>query len=138
MKNKKIIIVIIIIFAIVSNIFLLCFCNQEESSYHLIMTECTWGEYGVSDNIVREFEVKKDDIIYSNNKGYGDLTFEIISVSSQSITIKTNKPMSSRKSENDGIDLRSEETKFILKKGNTIFLTTPTMDGGANYKLELN
>lgn len=51
--------------------------------------------------------------------------------------IQTNRPMSLRKFESDGIDLNAKETEFIVKKDSAIFLNTPTMDGGAAYKIVL-
>ncbi len=139
MKNKKIVIGIIILLVIIAISLAIYFYNKKANSYKLILTEYAWSEYGVNsdDKIIREFKVNEGDIIYSENKMFKDITLTIAKIEKDSITIETNEPMSLRKSEDDGIDLLTKETKFVLKRGETFILTTPTMDAGVNYKFEL-
>lgn len=136
MKNKKIILLIILILAIIIGFSLFYFYNKNYS-HNLVLSERTWNEYGSDDSIVRELTVKKGDIIFSNLQSFDEITFTITKSKRNSITIKTNQPMSLKENEENKIDLQSEKTDFTLEKGNTIFLTTPTMDAGATYKLEL-
>ncbi|MCI8500609.1 MAG: hypothetical protein HFJ85_00070 [Oscillospiraceae bacterium] len=104
----------------------------------LIFIETTWGEGGVDDKApAREIEVKEGRVIHSSAAGYEEITFEIKEISRDSVVIQTNRPMSLRKFESDGIDLNAKETEFIVKKDSAIFLNTPTMDGGAAYKIVL-
>ncbi len=135
MKNKKVIIGIVVIFVIIVISLVIFFLNQKTSAYKLVLTEYTWSEYGVSSNkIVREFDVKEGNIIYSENSLSEDVTLTITKVDKDAITIETNQPMSCN---SEGIDLNTTETKFVVKNGEKTILTTPTMDAGTNYELEL-
>ena len=61
--------------------------------------------------------------------------FEIIKITDTYITIKTNQPMSDSET---GINLNSRKTEFNVEKGKKIKLTTPTMDAGGIYEIEVN
>ena len=62
------------------------------------------------------------------------LSFEVTSIGNDSINIHTYQPFSDRES---GIDLYSNKQDFVIKIGESIELTTPTMDEGDIFTLSL-
>jgi len=63
-----------------------------------------------------------------------DFSFKVVEINEYSIVIETNTPMSC---EDKGVNLGSDETKFVIKKGNSVKLVTPTFDCGYIYTIEI-
>ena len=80
---------------------------------------------------VYDIELNKEINLHDSYK----FSFEIIKVTDSYVTIKTNQPMSDNET---GIDLNSRKTEFNVEKGKKIKLTTPTMDAGGIYEIEVN
>ena len=80
------------------------------------------------------YDVKLNEEYTVKEGGLG-LTFTITEINKDSIVIKTTEPFSEGEK---GIDLYSKQKEFTIKKGEKIKLTTPTMDAGGIYYLELN
>ena len=102
------------------------------------VTEDTWADGGASTSITDTFEVEKGERVDFDDKfntPNGNFGFELIKVSEESITIRTNEAMSLR-TEEGGINLNSEENEFTIEKGEEIILNTLTMDAGAAYTIE--
>ncbi|MGP4976025.1 hypothetical protein [Brachybacterium tyrofermentans] len=64
----------------------------------------------------------------------GELTFTVTSVDDEELTLRTSQPMSER-SETGGIDLTTNQKSFTVAVGDTLEITTPTMDGGTTYAI---
>ncbi len=94
-----------------------------------------WNETGTYEDNVRTFQGTQDDMIDLEGF-YGKITFKIIDVKKDSITLETNQAMSLRSGENGRIDLTTQDTKFIVQKNHFIILDTPTTDSGFSYKIE--
>ena len=62
------------------------------------------------------------------------MTFTVLSVTSEELTLRTSSPMSTR-SESGGIDLRTDEDTFTIAVGETLEIVTPTMDGGTTFEV---
>ena len=62
------------------------------------------------------------------------LSFEVTSIDDDSVSIHTFQVFSDQE---DGIDLRSNKQDFVIKHGESIELTTPTMDMGYVFTLSL-
>lgn len=102
------------------------------------VTEETWADGGSVTSTTDTFEVTKgDDVDFDGkfNTPNGNFCFELIKVSEESVTIRTSEAMSLR-TEEGGVNLNSEETDFIIEKGEEIILDTLTMDAGAAYAIE--
>ena len=102
------------------------------------VTEDVWADGGSSTSTTDTFGVAKGDRVNFDGKfntPNGNFSFELIKVSEESITIRTDEPMSLR-TEEGGINLNSEETEFTIEKGDAIRLDTLTMDAGAGYTIE--
>ncbi len=110
--------------------------KDTEVSHHLIVTEVLWNEYSISEGKTVEIDLTKGNEIKINNDWNEVLTIEVIEENKKSVVIKTNQAMSIQKESQSGINLKSNDTDFILKKGNSIKLSTLTMDAGAVYKIE--
>lgn len=101
------------------------------------VTEEVWSDGGASTATTDTFEVTKGDRVDFDGKfntPNGNFGFELIKVSEESITIRTDEAMS-LKTEEGGINLNSEETEFTMEKGEEIILNTLTMDAGAAYTI---
>ena len=80
------------------------------------------------------YDVKLNEKYTVIEGGLG-LTFTITEINKDSIVIETTEPFSEGEK---GINLRSQQKEFTIKKGEKIKLTTPTMDAGGIYYFELN
>ena len=74
------------------------------------------------------------DEIESENYEEEILSFEVLETTADYIKIRTRQPFSVGE---NGIDLNSNQTEFTIKKGETLKLTTPTMDYGDIFILKL-
>lgn len=102
------------------------------------VTEKTWSDGGSSTSTTDTFDVTKGDRVDFDGEfdiPNGSFSFKLIKVSEESITIRTDEPMSLR-TEGGGINLNSEETEFTIEQGESIRLDTLTMDAGAGYTIE--
>lgn len=139
--KQKIYIIIgfIIVLCIVCLVSIFVGLSQKggNDKVNITITETTWNQHGNSNENTKQFEAKKNDIIKINSSWNEEITFKIIDIKNKSVTIKTSQVMSLRYDENNGINLKSKETKFIINKDSQIILETPTMDVGASYKIEI-
>mgnify|MGYP000774632305 CR=1 FL=1 len=130
---------IILVFCVVLIIAFVCCAisifHYNAKEYMLKVTDIMWYAPEECDTQVRELKARKDDIIQSISPGYEDVAFEIIKVSEKSITVKSNQPLSILK-ENKKINLDSNETEFVINRGEKIQLHTPTFDGGGCWEIE--
>ena len=63
------------------------------------------------------------------------LAFEITNINTDGVEIRTTQAFSDRE---DGIDLRSEKTDFVITASEPLKLKTPTMDAGDVFTLSLS
>lgn len=131
---KKILIALLISFGIL--VTLTACGNNETSNLHLTIKYRGWASTDRMQAPEEEesFDVKLNEK-YVVNEGHLGLTFTITKVNEDSIIIKTTEPFSDSET---GINLRTDKTEFTIEKGNSITLTTPTMDAGEIYTLILN
>lgn len=92
--------------------------------------EKTWSEGGVSKERTKQYEIKKNDVIKVNINWSDEITFKVLNIANDSITIETSEAMSL-----NNINLTSKETKFKINKSESSTLHTLTMDAGASYKI---
>ncbi len=80
--------------------------------------------------------VKTRQYSHADGKQYEEdiLSFEVVKINDDSVVIHTFQNFSDSKK---GIDLRSEKRDFVIKNGESIKLTTPTMDYGDIFTLTL-
>lgn len=71
------------------------------------------------------YEVRPGDVIRCG--GYLDLEVAVKEISSTSVTIETNTPMSSNE---ESLDLLNYKTRFTIQNDEPLCLVTPTMDAG--------
>lgn len=71
---------------------------------------------------------------FSREGDGGELTLTVKEVDDEELTLRTSQPMSER-SETGGIDLTTEQRTFTVAVGETLEITTPTMDGGTTYAI---
>lgn len=133
MKNKKLIIgiavavivLIAIIVAIVSAI-----SAKNNKLYHLVITEKNWTAIDQYTVDVKELDVKKKDTANLNINWSETITFEVIDIEDESITIRTNTKLKAKGSE-------EEQTEFTITKGNSTKLNTLSTDVGASFQIDL-
>lgn len=117
-------------------IFMLTSCEQKTSEYKLEIT-CQpwdgWQEYTEEEMLswrtVEIYEIEKGSKIEVPS-GF----FTITSIENDSITIKTDQPMSTL---NAGIDMSSTQTVFELNVDEVLHLDTLWYDAGFAYELRL-
>lgn len=129
-KIKIILTVICLILVLV-----MLFIKMPSKNNKLIITEKTWGEKATATDYTKEYEIKINNKIKINNIWNSEITIEILSITNDTVTIKTSEPMNLT-NENNTINLNSRKTKFEIKKNSTITLSTLTMDAGASYEIE--
>lgn len=80
--------------------------------------------------------VKTRQYSRANGERYEEdvLSFEVVKINNDSVAIHTFQNFSDSK---EGIDLRSKKRDFVIKNGESIELTTPTMDYGDIFTLTL-
>lgn len=110
--------------------------KEKEISHHLVITEVLWNEYSIGKEKVVEVDLVKGENVKMNIDWDEELTLEVAEEYDDSIVIKTNQAMSIQKESQSGINLKSNDKDFKIKKGKTIKLSTLTMDAGAVYKIE--
>ena len=132
LKKKVIIIGIIFIILVLVGITGV-YKKNKNRIYHITITEKFWDQYGKQyHNEELKEKIKFNDQIKVNG-GLGDeLTFRVIKVNNDSITIKTSEKMSQIK-----IDLLSTDDEFVIKKGEETVINRLVMDGGVSYTIKL-
>ncbi len=88
-------------------------------------TNATWE--------TQEYVVKAGDVI-SWSTGM-DTQLKIKEIRDNYVVMVSNAPLSSSSRENDTINLRSEQTEFRVDRGETLYLSTCTMDYSEEYKV---
>lgn len=131
--RKKIIKLLLII---VMTISLIACEKQEMNNYKLKVIKSSWSgwdeDYFPEDKTFEyDIELNKE---YEVSKGSLGLTFTIKKINKDNIVIDTTEPFSDSEK---GISLRTDKTEFVIEKGKTLKLTTPTMDAGNIYYLSL-
>ncbi len=138
---KKIIIssfVLVVVVVVVVTILLLL-SPSKESNYSLHIVVDSWSDQDI-DYPEEEFDYENITLYETyaipleGNKDYLLREFKVVKIDESSITISTSIPLSN--SEN-GIDLGSKQTKFVIKDGETLRLDTLTMDAGEWYEFTL-
>ncbi len=134
---KKILWVVLLI---ILGVLIIVGCSNNEYDYKLQVRESGWSGWaevdkGASENKT-ENDINKFDIVlekeYSTNSG--KFVFKITETDDDSITIETDEPYSDN---DEGINLRTDKTKFKVYSDKETKLKTPTMDGGYIYYLML-
>lgn len=132
MKKKVIIIGIILLITLSVGIAGL-YLHNKNTVCTVTVTEKFYDEYGKQyHNKELKFNVKLNDRIKVNG-GLGDeITFKVIKVSNNSITVKTSENMSQMKT-----DLLSNNDEFVIKKNEETVLNRLIMGGGVSYTIKL-
>lgn len=133
MKNKKLIIgsaigivvLIVIIVTIVLNIYV-----KNNELYHLVITEKNWTAIDKYTVDVKELDVKKKDVADLSINWSDKITFEVIDIEDNSITIKTSTELKSK-------GMEDAQTEFTITKGTTTKLNTLSTDVGASFQIDL-
>ena len=131
--NKKFIKIIIFFVLTIS----LVACDKKElKDYKLKVITTSWS--GLSEEYEHEEKTTVYDIVlnkeYVVSKGNLGLSFTITKIGKDKIYIVTSDRFSNQA---NGINLRSNKTKFMIKIDKALELTTPTMDAGNIYHLSL-
>lgn len=132
MKKKIIIIGVILGILVLGSITGLYFYNRS-INYKITIIEKIWGESGEQyHNKELTLNIKLNDEIKVDG-GLGDeITFKVIKVDKNSITIKTSEEMSQKI-----VNLLSTETEFIIKMDEETKLNRLVTDMGISYTLKL-
>lgn len=132
MKKKFIIISVILGVLILVSITGLYLYNRN-INYKISIIEKFWGEYGEQyHNKEIILNIKLNDEIKVNNGVGGELTFKVIKVNKDSITIKTSEEMSCKTA-----DLLTLDDEFIIKKDEETKLNRLLTDIGISYTIIL-
>ena len=131
--NKKFIKIIIFFVLTIS----LVACDKKElKDNKLKVITTSWS--GLSEEYEHEEKTTVYDIVlnkeYVVSKGNLGLSFTITKIGKDKIYIVTSDRFSNQA---NGINLRSNKTKFMIKIDKALELTTPTMDAGNIYHLSL-
>lgn len=133
MKKKIIIISVILAILVLGSIIGLYLYNKN-ITYNITITEKFWNVSGEQyHNKELKFNIKLNDEIKVNGGLNDEITFKIIEVNKDHITIKTSEEMSEKK-----IDLLSIEDEFIIRKGEEAKLNRLLTDMGVSYTIILD
>ena len=134
MKKRIIIFTVLLAF-----VFLLTGCNKEKEEeikvdFKLRIKESSWS--GWTENyepkeVTNDYEVVLDKEYSVDSDNF---KFKITKINKDSIIIQTESPYSDNE---QGIDLNSKKTEFEIFLDKETTLTTPTMDAGRIYYLQL-
>lgn len=132
MKKKITIISVILALLVLGSITGLYLYNKS-MTYNITIIEKFWGESGEQyHNKELKYNIKLNDEIKVNG-GLGDeITFKIIKVNKDHITIKTSEKMSQIV-----VNLLSQEDEFIIKNGEETKLNRLVTDMGISYTIIL-
>lgn len=131
--KKKIIIGCIILGIVILVSMIGLYGYHKRRTYKITIIEKFWNESGEQyHNKELNYNIKLNDEIKVNG-GLGDeLTFKVIKISKDSITIKTSEKMSQKI-----VNLLSQDTKFTIKKGEETKLNRLVTDMGISYTIIL-
>lgn len=132
MKKKITIISVILAILVLGSITGLYLYNKN-LTYNITIIEKFWAESGEQyHNKELKYNIKLNDEIKVNG-GLGDeITFKVIKVDKNSITIKTSEEMSQKI-----VNLLSTETEFIIKMDEETKLNRLVTDMGISYTIVL-
>lgn len=131
--KKKIIVSSVILGVLIFVSIIGLYLYNRNMNYKITITEKFWGEDGVQyHNKEITLNIKLNDEIKVNNGVGGELTFEVIKVNKDYITIKTSEEMSCKT-----VDLLSQDDEFIIKKNEETKLNRLVTDVGFSYTLLL-
>lgn len=130
-KAVTVISIISVIIVLVSVVGL--YLHNKNTVYNITVTESFWNEYGEQyHNKELNLNIKLNDKITVNG-GLGDeLTFTVIKVSHNSITIKASENMSQMKT-----DLLSMNDEFVIRTNEETILNRLVTDMGVSYTIKL-
>lgn len=131
--KKKVIIGCIILGIVILVSMIGLYGYHKSRTYKITIIEKFWSESGEQyHNKELNYNIKLNDEIKVNG-GLGDeLTFKVIKISKDSITIKTSEKMSQKI-----VNLLSQDTKFTIKKGEETKLNRLVTDMGISYTIIL-
>lgn len=66
----------------------------------------------------------------------GDVVFTVGTCTARRVGLRTGSPLSERKGD-EGIDLGTDQDAFTVTAGETLRLTTPTMDAGTTFEISI-
>jgi len=132
MKKKIIFFSVILVVLVLVSITGLYFYNKN-SVYNITIIEKFWRENGEQyHNKEITQNIKLNDEIKVNNGEGDELTFKVIKVNKDSITIKTSEEMSCKTA-----DLLVQDDKFIIKKDEETKLNRLLTGIGVSYTIIL-
>lgn len=131
--KKKIVIISVILAILVLGSITGIYLYNKSITYNITITEKIWNESGEQvHNKELKFNIKLDDEIKANG-GLGDeITFKIIKVNKNSITIKTSEKMSENIT-----NLLSDEDEFVIRKSEETKLNRLLTDMAVSYTIKL-
>lgn len=131
--KKKIVIISVILAILVLGSITGIYLYNKSITYNITITEKIWNESGEQvHNKDLKFNIKLDDEIKVNG-GLGDeITFKIIKVNKNSITIKTSEKMSENIT-----NLLSDEDEFVIRKSEETKLNRLLTDMAVSYTIKL-
>ncbi len=131
--KKKIVIISVILAILVLGSITGIYLYNKSITYNITITEKIWNESGEQvHNKELKFNIKLDDEIKVNG-GLGDeITFKIIKVNKNSITIKTSEKMSENIT-----NLLSDEDEFVIRKSEETKLNRLLTDMAVSYTIKL-
>lgn len=65
-----------------------------------------------------------------------DVVFTVRTCTVRRVVLRTDTPLSERQGE-EGIDLGTDQDTFTVRAGETLKVTTPTMDAGATFEISI-
>ena len=134
MKKVIIGIIIFVVALLLVGLYITLLNRKEEATIKI--TETYWaGEKDFKDNdpLTMDYTVKKGDKIKAKRFDTG-YVFTIEKITKKAVYIKSNKPISGNE---EGISLRTKQTKYVIEKGKKLELTEPSMDAGNIYIFEI-
>lgn len=132
MKKRIIIISVILAILVLVSITGLYLYNKN-MTYNLTIIEKFWNVSGEQyHNEKLKFNIKLSDEIKVNGGLNDEITFKVVKVNKDSISIRTSEEMSQLK--NDSLQMEDE---FIIKMNEEIALNRMTMGSGVSYTIKL-
>ncbi len=131
--KKKVIIISVILSVLVLGSIIGLYLYNKNLTYNITIIEKFWNVSGEQyHNKELKFNIKLNDEIKVNVGSNEEISFKIIEVNKDHITIKTSEKMSEKK-----VDLLSIEDEFVIKKGEKTKLNRLVTDMGISYTIKL-
>ena len=118
---------------------LLVISPAKESNFSLHLVVDSWSDQDI-DYPEEEFDYENITLYETHviplvgNNDYLLREFKVVKIDESSITISTSIPLSNNQ---NGIDLGSKQTKFVINDGVSLSLDTLIMDAGEWYEFTL-